>query len=72
MIDWSKQKDSRFRLKVLLPQALPKKEDDDSFVNKLAKACYQYTMVQKEAFALARTAENAIQAVQAITALLPS
>jgi len=59
-------------MKVLLPQALPKKEDDDSFVNKLAKACYQYTMVQKEAFALARTAENAIQAVQAITALLPS
>jgi hypothetical protein len=53
-------------IKVLLPEAL---KDDGTFTYKLAVACYKFTMVQKETLALARTAENA---VQAIMALLPS
>ncbi len=53
-------------MKVLLPEALT---DDKTFTYKLAKACYKFTMVQKETLALARTAENA---VQAIMSLLPS
>jgi hypothetical protein len=53
-------------VKVLLPQALT---DDGTFTYKLAVACYKFTMVQKETLALARTAENA---VEAIMALLPS
>jgi hypothetical protein len=54
-------------IKVLIPEAL--KDNDQTFTTKLAKACYKFTMVQKETLALARTAENA---VEAIMALLPS
>jgi hypothetical protein len=52
-------------LKVLLPEAL---HNDGSAVYKIAVACYRFTMAQKETLALARNAENA---VDAITALLP-
>ena len=53
-------------LKVLDPAVLT---DDGSAVFKIAKACYAFTRGQKQTLALARNAENA---VDAIMALLPS
>jgi hypothetical protein len=52
-------------MKVLLPESLT---DDGTTVYKLAVACYKFTMAQKEALAIARNAENA---VDALSALLP-